>query len=198
MSDNPSSAENQQERLIQIGWIVGFVDGEGCFSINLVRQAGSATRKGYKTGYQVGHTFAVVQGAKSLDSLETLRKFFGVGTLSLNRRHDNHREHLYRYLVNRRDDLIRVIIPFFRQYPLQTAKRTDFNKFAYCVERMSEGHHLTQAGLIEMIEVAQTMNHQKSRHELIRILRDHTPNIPNRDEDMVPAAWRHAGTVIRE
>jgi hypothetical protein len=46
VSDNPSSAENQQERLVEIGWVVGFVDGEGCFSINLVRQAGSETRKG--------------------------------------------------------------------------------------------------------------------------------------------------------
>ena len=178
MSDNPSSAENQQERLIQIGWVVGFVDGEGCFSINLVRQAGSGTRKGYKTGYQVGHTFAVVQGAKSVDSLQALRNFFGVGTLCLNRRRDNHREHLYRYVVNRRIDLKEVIIPFFRQNPLRTAKRTDFEKFARCVERMSDGHHLTLDGLIEIIEVAQTMNHQKSRSDVIRILRDHTPNIP--------------------
>ena len=31
-SDNPSGADNQQERLFTIGWLVGFVDGEGCFS----------------------------------------------------------------------------------------------------------------------------------------------------------------------
>jgi hypothetical protein len=30
-SDKSSAADNQQERLIKIGWIVGFVDGEGCF-----------------------------------------------------------------------------------------------------------------------------------------------------------------------
>src|SRR3984885_4716822 len=29
-SDNSSAADNQQERLIKIGWIAGFVDGEGC------------------------------------------------------------------------------------------------------------------------------------------------------------------------
>ena len=37
-SDNPDGAENQQERLIRIGWVIGFVDGEGCFSIGFVRQ----------------------------------------------------------------------------------------------------------------------------------------------------------------
>ena len=178
MRDNPISAENQQERLIKVGWIVGFVDGEGCFSINLVRQAGSETRKGYKTGYQLGHTFVVVQGAKSLDTLRSLKDFFGVGTLCVNRRRDNHKEDLYRYLVNRRTDLVEVIIPFFRQYQLQTAKRIDFEKFAFCVERMAIGHHLTTDGLIELIEIAQTMNQQKSREDVIRILRDHTPNIP--------------------
>ena len=36
-SDNSSAAENQQERLIKIGWITGYVDGEGCFSINFIR-----------------------------------------------------------------------------------------------------------------------------------------------------------------
>jgi hypothetical protein len=193
VSDNPPSAENQQERLIRIGWIVGFVDGEGCFSIHLVRQAGGATRKGYRSGYQVSHTFAVVQGARSLETLQSLREFFGVGTLYINRRRDNHKEDLYRYSVSRRDDLLTVIIPFFRQNPLQTAKRADFERFAYCVEKMSGGHHLTREGLIEIVEVAQTMNHKKSRVELIRILRDQTPNIPDRDEDMVQSARRRVG-----
>jgi hypothetical protein len=37
-SNNPGGAENQQERLISLDWVVGFVDGEGCFSIGFVRQ----------------------------------------------------------------------------------------------------------------------------------------------------------------
>ena len=46
-SDNSSAAENQQERLIKkIGWITGFVDGEGCFSIHFVRQPERPGRKG--------------------------------------------------------------------------------------------------------------------------------------------------------
>ena len=53
-SDKSSAADNQQERLIKIGWIVGFVDGEGCFSIHIVRQPERATRRGYRTGFQGG------------------------------------------------------------------------------------------------------------------------------------------------
>ena len=42
--DNLWSADNQQERLVRIGWTLGFVDGEGCFSIGFVRQPGRTDR----------------------------------------------------------------------------------------------------------------------------------------------------------
>lgn len=37
-SDNVRGAENQQERLWTNGWVVGFVDGEGCFSCPIFQQ----------------------------------------------------------------------------------------------------------------------------------------------------------------
>jgi hypothetical protein len=93
----------------------------------------------------------------------------------INKRRDNHREDLCQYVVDRRSDLMETVIPFFRQYPLLTAKRSDFEKFAHCVELVHEGHHLTPEGLIEIAEIAETMNRRKSRQELIGILRGQTP-----------------------
>ena len=174
-SDNAPSAENQQERLVRTGWIIGFVDGEGCFSIGLVRQQSRPGRKGYRTGYQVFPEFVVTQGAKSLAALQELEDFFGVGQVLINRRQDNHKEHLHRYVVRSLDDLRSVIIPFFREFTLRTAKREDFYRFAQCVEIISTGRHLRNDGLVDLLEIMQTMNRQKSRTELIRILRDHTP-----------------------
>ena len=199
-SDNPSDAENQQERLIKIGWVTGFVDGEGCFSIGFVRQPTRANRKGYKTGFQVGHEFAVVQGAKSLACLHSLREFFGVGGIYVNRRYDNHKEHLYRYSVVRRSDLLQVVIPFFQRYPLLTSKQSDFAKFVQCMAVIEAKEHLTVSGLLKIVEIAQTMNQCKPRKEMIRILRDYTPNADDLivGEDIVPSAWRHAGTTVKE
>ena len=37
--------------------------------------------------------------------------------------------------------------------------------------------HLTHEGLIEIVEIIKTMNRQKSRTELIKILRDYTPDM---------------------
>ena len=161
---------DEDERLLRIGWITGFVDGEGCFSINFIRQPDRRARKGYRTGFQVGHEFAVTQGAKSVDSLYAFVEFFGIGDVYQNTRYDNHKEHLFRYCVRRRAELTGIIIPFFTRYPLQTAKHGDFQKFAECVRRMETGVHLTMAGLREIIAIAETMNHRKARTEIAQEL----------------------------
>lgn len=57
--DNPSGAENQQERLKTTGWVVGFVDGEGCFSCSIYR-CHTMTLK-----WQVRPSFDVLQGESS-------------------------------------------------------------------------------------------------------------------------------------
>jgi hypothetical protein len=170
-------AENQQERLIRLGWVIGFVDGEGCFSIGFVRQPNRAGRKGYRAGYQVAHEFVVTQGAKSVTCLHELVTVFGVGRVVANRRNDNHREHLYRYVVRRRRDLIETIIPFFQSHPMRSSKQQDFEKFVRCVELINRGVHRSRSGLADVAEIAQTMNRQKPRQELIRILRGHTPEV---------------------
>jgi LAGLIDADG endonuclease len=176
-SDKLDGAENQQERLIQLGWVVGFVDGEGCFSVSFIRQNDRIGRRGYKLGYQVAARFVVSQGASSAACLEELQTFFGVGRVYGNRRHDNHREHMHQYVVNDRWDLLETIVPFFAEHPLRTVKRSDFLKFVQVLEMMEDGLHLTREGLAQIAEIAQTMNHRKPRSDLIRILRGHTPNI---------------------
>ncbi len=177
-SKNVSRADNQQERLMKIGWIIGFVDGEGCFSINFVKQPDkmekNRIRKGYKTGFQIAHEFAVVQGGKSLETLKELYNYFKVGGVYINRRYDNHKEHLYRYSVAKREDLLNVIIPFFQKYTLKTSKKKDFDLFVKCLKLIKKGEHLNNQGAIKIALLCEKMNHQRSRAEIIRILRNQT------------------------
>jgi hypothetical protein len=86
VSDNVRSAENQQERLYTAAWLVGFVDGEGCFSCPIFRN-GSMT-----LGWQVQPSFTVVQGESSRNVLDAMVSYFGCGKVYVNRRRDNHRE----------------------------------------------------------------------------------------------------------
>ena len=167
-SDNPSGAENQQERLTTLGWVVGFVDGEGCFSSPIYR-CGKMTLR-----WQVRPEFAVAQGASSRDVLEDLVRFFECGKVYRNARYDNHREDMFRYCVRRFGDLRDVIVPFFKENPLRTSKRENFEKFARIIELMELRRHLSIPGIIEIAEIAQTMNHRKPS-EVLRLLRGHTP-----------------------
>ena len=185
-SDKATGAENQQERLWSHGWLVGFVDGEGCFSVPIYR-CNKMT-----LGWQVRPEFAVTQGASSRDVLEDMVRFFGCGKVFRNRRHDNHREDLFRYCVQRIGDLRNIIIPFFLENPLRTSKRDNFEKFATVVHLMELRRHLTVPGIVEIAEIAETMNHRKSS-EVLRILRDHTPALfpsPREEDEMVRSSRR--------
>ena len=158
-SDNPSGAANQQERPGFEQWIVGFVDGEGCFSISVVRNATC------RLGWQVQHEFSVTQASASRRALEELQEFFGCGTLIENRRHDNHHHDLLRFSVKRRADLRGVVVPFFEQYPLRTAKVRDFARFVHVLDLIEEGRHLSEEGLADIARVTERMNRrQRSRY----------------------------------
>jgi LAGLIDADG endonuclease len=182
-SDNVQGAENQQERLTTIGWIVGFVDGEGCFSCSIYRNRKMTLR------WQVRPSFDVVQAESSRDALEELVRFFDCGNIYRNRRRDNHREDLLRYNVYRLDDLRMKIVPFFRENPLRTSKRDNFEKFARIIELMEVRRHLSIPGIVEIAEIQQTMNHRKPS-EALRILRDHTPALFDREEDEMVRSLR--------
>ncbi len=157
-SENLSGAVNQQERPGFEQWVVGFVDGEGCFSISVVKNAGC------RLGWQVQHEFSVSQAEPSRNILNELIEFFGCGSVIENNRYDNHHFRMLRFSVKRRADLVERIIPFFERQPLMTAKRADFQAFCAVIEMMKQNRHLTLDGLRAIAEITQTMNRkQRSR-----------------------------------
>ena len=151
-TNNVSDADNQQERLKTVGWVVGFIDGEGCFSVSLHKNPTT------KLGWQIMPEFVATQGQKSLNSLKKLQSFFGCGRIFVNRRHDNHNENLYRFCVRSYTDLKEKIVPFFKENKLQTAKFQDFEIFAKIINLMSKKEHLSKLGIKKIINLARKMN----------------------------------------
>ena len=154
-SDNPCGADNQQERPLAAEWVVGFVDGEGCFSVPIFKN------QTCRSGWQVQPEFAVVQGGRSAGVLHELETFFECGSVTVNRRWDDHHEDMWRYGVRRRDDLLNRIIPFFEANPLRTAKAGEFTSFSEVVRLMNVGRHLSVDGLHQIAAIAGTMNRRK-------------------------------------
>jgi hypothetical protein len=138
--------------------VVGFVDGEGCFSIALVRNHLC------RWGWQVQPEFSVTQLAPSRDALELLAGVFGCGRIVEQSRPASHHAPLCRFSVKRRADLVARVVPFFEEHPLITAKRLDFERFASVLQMMEAGVHLTEEGLRAIARVTEQMNRkQRSR-----------------------------------
>jgi len=147
---------NQQERLRTEGWIVGFTDGEGCFSVSIFRNTTM------KFGWQIFPEFVITQGIKSLPALKSFQSFFGCGKIFVNKRYDNHHEYLYRYCVRSVIELQSNIVPFFKEHPLKTAKKKDFKLFAEIVKMLAEKQHLTKGGMRKIALKIERMNRKKS------------------------------------
>ena len=183
------NADNQQERLETTGWVTGFVDGEGCFSVSIQKNPKTSS------GWQVFPEFVVTQGAKSMKSLQILQEFFGCGKIYVNRRYDDHREHLYRFCVRSIKDLRSKIAPFFKSHPLRTAKQADFQKFCDVLAIMERREHLQERGRRKIAAICQTMNRRRKpkfleSSETIR--QDPRESV---EQDIVRPPWRHGESV---
>ena len=104
---------------------------------------------------------SVTQAASSRTALELLIEYFGCGTIIENNRYDDHRELLLRFSVKRREDLMEIVVPFFEQHPLRTAKSTDFERFVLVLHMMQTGRHLKKDGLREIALITEQMNRRR-------------------------------------
>ena len=127
-------------------WIVGFVDGEGCFHVSI------NAHPEMTAGAQVLPEFTVVQHERDIQVLHALKSFFGCGVV----RKNNGDRMAYR--VRGHEHLSKNIIPFFEKHPLKTRKRVDFIKFREIVNLMSRGEHLKREGVERIRAIANQMN----------------------------------------
>jgi LAGLIDADG DNA endonuclease family protein len=175
-SENPTGADNQQERLD--AYIAGYVDGEGSFHVAVQRNRFT------RTGYQLVPEFHVSQNPERRQVLDLIRARFGCGRIQ-----ENHRDSTDTTLVlvvRKRRDLLERVIPFFEMQPLLSSKHEDFLVFASIVRAMERGEHLSSEGFRTLVERAIAMNgggrYRRVHREAPRILRDHMPNtaVPSR------------------
>ncbi len=145
--ENPQRLHVQpQAGRLEAQWVVGFVDGEGCFFV------GINPHPEMTSGFQVLPEFTVVQHERDVQLLHALKHFFGCGVV---RR--NHAERMA-YRVRALDHLSQKVVPFFEQHPLKSKKRIDFLKFRKVLQLMEKGEHLGHDGLDKIRAIARTMN----------------------------------------
>ena len=130
-------------------WIVGFVDGEGCFYIDLNK------KKDLRQKYQVLPEFSVVQHKRDIKLLYALKDFFGCGVIRNNKGRDSN---IMVYRVRAQKDLLESIIPFFEKHTLKSVKNINFKKFRKVLLMIDKSEHLTIEGIQTIQKIKNAMN----------------------------------------
>lgn len=136
---------------LQTQWIVGFVDGEGCFHVGINKNSSM------NTGYQVLPEFTVTQHERNLKVLYALKSYFQCGVVRV-----NHGDR-FCYRVRNFDHLHHIILPFFETHKLVTSKRIDFEKFRRICLLMERKAHLSVQGVEEIRQIQESMNRKGIR-----------------------------------
>ncbi len=156
--EGSSDVENPQRLYVQsqtmkldASWVVGFVDGEGCFYVGINPHPEMTSR------FQVLPEFTVVQHRRDVRLLFALKSFFRCGVVR-----NNHDDRMA-YRVRRLELLQEIITPFFEKHPLKSQKHVDFLKFRDVLRCMARGEHLTTEGIERIREIASAMNRGRER-----------------------------------
>ena len=130
-------------------WVVGFVDGEGCFSVSVHRNPFVRRTR----GWQFSAAFQVYQHEDHRSVLEELAGFFGCGAI----RPKGPNSRVMTYSVQSLRELQGQIVPFFESHPLRIKDR-DFRIFAAIVRAMNRKEHLEPIGFERLVTLAYGMN----------------------------------------
>lgn len=169
---------------LEAQWIVGFVDGEGCFHVSINQH------NEMSEGYQVLPEFTVVQHERDIQVLYALKAFFGCGVVRRN--HGNRMA----YRVRGLNHLMERIVPFFEKHLLKTKKRIEFLKFRQVLLKIQRKDHLTPEGLAEIRAIKEQMNRQtKIESDSFGNRRDESSEIPCRVSSDLHEWYNDLGAV---
>ena len=141
-------------------YVVGFVDGEGCFGVSFTRRAK------LKMGIEVRPSFSVSQSRRNLEILQKIQKFFGCGGIRFSRS-----DQCYKFEVRNLAEINGKIIPFFESNRLQTSKQNDFEKFSRICGWMKVSKHRNREELEKIIKLAYQMNESgKQKYSQAKLL----------------------------
>ena len=91
------------------------------------------------------------------------RQHFGCGHIRQDRS-----DNTFKYEVRSLKDLVSNVIPHFRNYPLLSEKRKDFQIFVEVCELMMKGKHYDKEGFNKVVDLSYKMNPSGKRRYPLR------------------------------
>lgn len=128
-------------------WLVGFIEGEGCFFVDIFKS------KTHKVGYQLKLKFQITQHSRDKELINSLEKYLGCGIIR-----DVVKRPACDFVVNKLLDIEQKIIALLIQCPLQGTKSLDFEDFLKVAQMMKNKDHLTLDGIQKILKIKSGMN----------------------------------------
>ena len=129
-------------------WVVGYIEGEGMFFVNIYKKKESVLGEGVKL------VFKVTQDRKNLALLESFTNVFTAGKVYA----QSPTVKVMDFLITGLADITKYVIPFFQAHSLEGAKKNDFQDFVKVAELMKAKLHLKKDGLEKIRLIKQGMN----------------------------------------
>jgi len=146
-------------------YVTGITEGEGCFSISFSK------RKKLTVGIETRPSFSIALSKRDLELVKKLREFFTCGAVRFSRS-----DRTYKFEVRSIGNLEKKVIPHFKRYALEGAKKADFELFKRICNLIYCNHHLNSEYLKKIIEMAYQMNPSGKRRyrkeELLRMFNE--------------------------
>jgi LAGLIDADG DNA endonuclease family/LAGLIDADG endonuclease len=144
-------------------WLAGFISGEGCFYISIVKDVTK------RTGFSGSLWFILGQHSRDKELIVKLVEYFspppggrggppsggsapgGCGNIRIEKS-------MILLRVNKISDITDKIIPFLDKHPVQGIKYLDYLDFKRAAESIKSKAHLTPEGLPQIRNIKQAMN----------------------------------------
>ena len=134
-------------------YVVGLTDGEGCFYVNVSKLST------YRAGYRIQMHFHLKMQEKDRELLEKVRERLNCGAVYFQKERRANHTQCYRYTVSAHEDIFNKIIPFFQQYPLQSASKSkSFGIFCKIADLLQKQKHFTEKGVKQIRALKSHMN----------------------------------------
>ena len=162
MINNARQSAGKTMKLISDEYLIGFIEGEGCFYASIVPS------KETTFGWQVIHFFKVSQNPCGKNVLLKLQQRLGCGYLKQNAGSLSKDKSLA-FVVRNIRDLQDKVVPFLEGKLI--IKNEVFSKFKSILDLVHAKKHLTKKGVEQVIELAYSMNTKKRRYKKEKILK---------------------------
>ena len=154
-------------------YILGFIEGEGCFSIAIGKYIDRKPRQGKWTSnkknprlFRISPSFRITNAEVNLPLLEEIKSTLGFGATYVQKRSEKNPSYsnMAYYYTNSFEEALKVK-EYFSPTDFKTTKGKDFVLWGKCLEIIQQKRHNTKEGILQICALRDQMNFRPTKNK---------------------------------